>query len=684
MVRFRIVAGRAKRKRAMVAGRSVAALAALAGFAAAATTPAPVARAADVSALWNGGTGFWGDASQWTPAVVPDNAAQTFDVTLNAGVATLSSNVTIQKLTLGGTARLSSPFGMPFQITANDTFTWDTAARITTNTSIVANGGVAASGGAGDPLGHTDQLTLTVPAGKTFTSSGGNLAMRRSRIFNSGTMTFAAQGAILPPSSSDFDTNTVNNAAGATINVNAFTNFHNTALNNAGGTVNVAATLWLGGGGTWTGGTLAGTGGVNLTRFTHTFDAASSIAPTISIDVTGGQAFFNMPMTRAAGTNVGDGQTAVVADFKAAVTFNPGAGLTVKAQGDARFTPGTIVSGPVAITGGKVSNLTINAPWTVSPGPSQFSSVSTVIGVTSNAALTQTGSLDIGGTFTNNSTIAGAVNAAYNGNGTLLNNGALGGTTLTFGPSLTVTNTPAGGSINVSGVTTVGGTLHNYGTFTVTTTGGAGGGSLALNGLTDNHTAITAPTFVSVAGVLAQYTGASVTITGSGRSLYNSGTLRAYAAGAGDADDPATAGVFTLNSNLQMLASPFLTPSLEVEVGGTTPGTEHDLFDVNGTAILDGVLTLRFLNNFENAVLPGQTFTILTADAPITGGFDNLFNGNRVATADGLGSFAVTTAGNNLVLSDFNTTVPEPASATAVAAALLALSTNRASRRRRI
>jgi hypothetical protein len=107
-----------------------------------------------------------------------------------------------------------------------------------------------------------------------------------------------------------------------------------------------------------------------------------------------------------------------------------------------------------------------------------------------------------------------------------------------------------------------------------------------------------------------------------------------------------------------------LAPSiLSFELGGTTQASEFDFINVTGDATFDGDLQLYFINSFQNSVDVSDTFTILSASS-IVGAFDNVADGLRLDTSDGLGSFFVDYSGNDLVLSQFaaSAAVPEPSS----------------------
>jgi fibronectin-binding autotransporter adhesin len=62
------------------------------------------------------------------------------------------------------------------------------------------------------------------------------------------------------------------------------------------------------------------------------------------------------------------------------------------------------------------------------------------------------------------------------------------------------------------------------------------------------------------------------------------------------------------------------TASAQIELGGTTPGSEYDVLDVSGAASLAGTLEVSLLGGYEPAI--GDTFDIITAAGGIDGTFD--------------------------------------------------------------
>src|ERR1700693_5541692 len=66
----------------------------------------PTAAFAQTNSSWNGGTGNWSNATDWTPNQVPNNGGgNTYNVTIDSGgtdTLTLDQNATINSLVLGG------------------------------------------------------------------------------------------------------------------------------------------------------------------------------------------------------------------------------------------------------------------------------------------------------------------------------------------------------------------------------------------------------------------------------------------------------------------------------------------------------------------------------------------------------------------------------------------------------
>jgi fibronectin-binding autotransporter adhesin len=122
--------------------------------------------------------------------------------------------------------------------------------------------------------------------------------------------------------------------------------------------------------------------------------------------------------------------------------------------------------------------------------------------------------------------------------------------------------------------------------------------------------------------------------------------------------------------------------SLQIELAGTTSGTQYDFVNISGTgnSTLGGALQLSLLNGFLPS--PSDTFTVLSAAGNLLGSFSNVPSGSRLATSDGLGSFLVSYgAGSSfnakqVVLSNF-VAVPEPSTLAMVCLLLGSIASSR-------
>ena len=154
------------------------------------------------------------------------------------------------------------------------------------------------------------------------------------------------------------------------------------------------------------------------------------------------------------------------------------------------------------------------------------------------------------------------------------------------------------------------------------------------------------------------------------------GTVNAKVANSGIIAPGFSAGTLAITDDLRFTG----TSEIRIEIGGLAQGTQFDLLTEAGTLALNLNGTLRV--SLINAFTPGaaDSFTVITSNQGITGAFTNVSLG-RVQTSDGLGSFAVTVSGNNVVLGAF-IAVPEPSSAALLISAVLALFGRRRQRRR--
>lgn len=165
------------------------------------------------------------------------------------------------------------------------------------------------------------------------------------------------------------------------------------------------------------------------------------------------------------------------------------------------------------------------------------------------------------------------------------------------------------------------------------------------------------------------YTGRTLVEEG---ALGGNGSVQSIRVGfSGTLAPGSSAGLLTVNDELA-----FSGGTLAIELGGTTRGLEYDALDVGGSVSLGGAtLEISFLDGFASTILSTDVFTLIDAGA-IFDSFGNVLSGERLATADGFGSFLVTYNGNTLVLTDY-AAVPEPSSLALAAAGALLLACRR-------
>ena len=187
------------------------------------------------------------------------------------------------------------------------------------------------------------------------------------------------------------------------------------------------------------------------------------------------------------------------------------------------------------------------------------------------------------------------------------------------------------------------------GTYTATASSDTTFRSLALGAGSGTQTlalganALTATDTVNVAA------NGRVTMSTGSLSTTNGTTIAGGLTGAGTVGGPVTnngfvapgqsPGVLTLGSTYAQGAA----GALNIEIGGTTVGTQFDQLAVTGAATLAGTLNVSLVSGFNPA--NGDSFTILTA-ASVTGNFTTT---NLPALAGGL-SWQVNVTANNVQL----------------------------------
>lgn len=118
-----------------------------------------------------------------------------------------------------------------------------------------------------------------------------------------------------------------------------------------------------------------------------------------------------------------------------------------------------------------------------------------------------------------------------------------------------------------------------------------------------------------------------------------------------------SAGEITINGDLALDTS----STLEIELGGFTPGTGHDVIILNNSSALslNGNIEISIIDDF--GLCYDDTFTILTSNSPISGDFTGIMSGDRIPVATGgtiqINYGAGSSAPNNITLSHY---IPNP------------------------
>jgi len=656
--------------------------------------------------------GDWSDTDRWDTPNYPDNgqpnAGDTYNAIIRSGQARLDGDYTINNLTIGRTlddsdqGTLSHVVGVMRTLDVNGLFTFE-GGRIFANTTVNANGGLLFTGDATKSINNTtgaSTYTAYINNAATGNWDNGHVSgtlllsttnpQARSQVNNLATGTFnaTAGGFNFAPLFNNYGVMNIDPGDGLHINFSAF--YNDGVVNLLSGSANV--TLYPGvlpdltpGGGTFN--LSAGT-----TLHVGSFRGASHYAGAGNLVIAGDPGSANNgPGTGSinlTGTITIEGTVALPNGGTTGQLVLHGAQASPVVNGG--FTTGSLLAGSITATGmttwqegGYSGTGTIHANGGV-----------TFASTNHRHVLSGSTTLNLGGDSVVNSDTA----LIYVENDATMN--ILEGATLTFLDS---------GGIRASKDP---GTLHNAGTIHVT------GGSVSIGAHTVNTGLIIADGF-----------GSNVNFNGHDSNVpteqqlgldQQGGELRMLGARIGYIAS-FTGGKLTgyhTNSNVRVTAltitagtiSPGLTTGPDDPVGTMyfdnlilesgaivefdLAGTEDTEFDrllvpvttpvehPYGDLQLGGTLVLRFAEGFESLVSETDTFTIIEALEASTGAFANVAAGERLTTADGLGSFIVNYGPSSaygdkaVVLSDYQVAIPEPASL-ALLASLLGLTLRR-------
>jgi hypothetical protein len=225
---------------------------------------------------------------------------------------------------------------------------------------------------------------------------------------------------------------------------------------------------------------------------------------------------------------------------------------------------------------------------------------------------------------------------------------------------LNFANNMATGSLTVLPQTfgtnfTSAGPFSNAGKVTITkgvafVVGGSGTNYNQTGGTTtvDGRLAVPLGGLVNITGGTLQGGGAlpaGATITGSVSVGNASTTAATFIIG----DSNKKSGLIAIANNYAQLA----TGVMDVQIGGTTPGTQYSQLNVTGTAALTGTLNIAIIKSFKPTI--GQTFTILNASTGVTGTF-SVVNGTSI---DSTKHFSVSYTPTTVVLTVVSGAAPQ-------------------------
>jgi uncharacterized repeat protein (TIGR01451 family) len=588
--------------------------------------------------LQNSGTVNYGGTSNlilFAASKITNNAA--FNITADrninfSGSATIDNNGTLTKSGGTGNSTLLPPVNNAGTVS------------VTAGTFAFAGGGTNSGS-----FNITAPGNLSFPSG-TETMSGGSI---------NGTGTLTVNGATVTVGV-PVNVGALNVSFGtATLNANASAN----AFTMTGGTLGGSGTLTLNNGGTWTGGTMSGSG--------TTINPATKILNIPTPVTFNGRTLQNDGTLTVSGNVAGSGTIAnngilnSVGNITISAPMNNSGQVTTSAvlslggNGSHSGTFNANVTGSVIDFSGGTQ--TISGPLAGS-GKFRFSgAAATVNGAWSGMAIDVTGgsvALNTSGTIPaltlSGGTLAGSGNVTVSGPSTW-SGGTIGGSgALTFGAGATVAmpGTSAmtlarpllnNGIINFAAASSAmlidGVPVTNSGTFdiqssqsilvtagtppfsnsgTLKKSAGAGVVQFAAPLMNSGVVEIDAGT-LNVSGTYAQSAGTTdvrpgatlqtATLALNGGSLTGNGTI------AGNVDNHAVVapgaspGTLTINGNYTQASNGVL----DIQIGGTAPGTQYDRLLVSGNVTLDGTLNVSTINSFVPAA--GNAFQILTFGA---------------------------------------------------------------------
>jgi uncharacterized repeat protein (TIGR01451 family) len=572
-------------------------------------------------------------------------------------------------LTMSGASIITN--NAAFNLTADGNINLSGSATIDNNGTLTKNGGTgtstifpainnagtvsATTGTISIAGGGTNSGSISVTSPGNLSLSSGTLSVSSGSIGGSGTLTFSGATATVGV---PINVGTLNVTGGtATLNANGSAD----AFTMSGGTLGGTGTLTLNNGGSWSGGTMSGSG-TTTNPASMTFSIPGAVTLTGRTLQNNGTLNVSGAVIGGTGTIANSGTINDTVDATISTPMNNSGQVTASAHlslaGNGSHNGTFAASSPASVIDFSGGTHTISGPFT-GPGKFRFSGGTAAVNnawsgklieVTSGSvALNTSGTLPAlnlsGGTLTGSGglTVTGA--STWSG-GTISGSGLL-----TFDPGATVTmpGTNAAtlsrpllnqGIINFTAASSAmlidGVPITNSGTMdiqssqdilvtagtppfvnngTLKKSAGAGAVQFAAPMANSGLVQIGAGT-LNFSGTYAQNAGTTEVQAGAtlqtGMLSLNGGTLVGNGAIAGTVDNHAivspgaSPGTLTINGDYVQASN----GELDIQIGGTTAGTDYDQLLVSGNVTLAGTLSVSHINSFVPA--SGNTFQILT------------------------------------------------------------------------
>ena len=631
--------------------------------------------------------------------VIP--AAQTFSifaaVTLNSRTLQNDGTMYVGGNVLGsGTIDNGGTLNVIADVTIGTTLNND--GQVVTSNALSLAGGGTHNGGS---------FTVTTPGDLSF-SSGTHSMSGGGSIGGSGTLTFSGATATVGV---PVNVGSLNVTAGtATLNANGSAD----AFTMTGGTLGGSGVLTLNNGGTWSGGTMSGSGNtVNPATKTLSISAPVTLNSrtlqndgtlSVSGNITGSGTIENVGTLNAAADITIDaavnnsGQIAtsdlLSLDGNGAHTGT----FTATAPGVIDFSGGTqTISGTLAGTGtlrfsgaaATVSGTWSGMPIEVTAGSAALNSNGTIPELTlSGGTLTGSGDVTVSGPSTwSGGTIAGSGDFTFDTGATvtmpganpvtlsrgLLNRGTINYTAASNGMLIDGARLRNSGTFDIQSLQEIAATpgtpsFANFGTLKKSSAGVMQfGAPLSNDGLVriESGTMQFGGNYAQSDGtttILAGATLQTATLSLNGGSLTGNGTVAGTVANDATVSPGTSPGTLTIHGDY--VQSP--DGVLNIQLGGTTPGSQYDRLLVSGSVTLDGTLNVTTTNGFT--ATPGNAFQILTFGSRTGNSTFAVMNGLTGSGTVLTPTFSATSLlllTSNLPVADVAVEVAGPASTTA-------------------